>query len=215
MPTAGILALGNIASNTGFPDSVKASFDEMISNYRSDHVDGVPLFITLDLHGSNYEVVRLPHNYDSRMFSIVLGDLCGDEFNTTQIASIKATHASISNIVSVAGNHDVFVRHTNPDTATYYAVNGAFKSTNAKRADNKLYNTVLDNWYGGRYLVVSSYRLPEEHGGTHEKRIDTAEMTWLLGELSADDGYDIVVCPHEPFDSSWVTSDGETRTDAG
>jgi hypothetical protein len=40
-------------------------------------------------------------------------------------------------------------------------------------------------------------------------------MTWLLNELSADDGYDIVVFSHEPFDSAWVSRDGETITDAG
>lgn len=212
-PASGTLSLGGLATN--WLDSVKTSFDAMMADYKSDAVDGIPLFIATDLHGISYELARVPHNYDSRVFSIILGDLCGDVFNNNQIAKIKDAQKPITNIVSVAGNHDVFVRASDEDLPSYYAVNDAFRCTNAKRPDNKLCQTVFDNHHGVKYLVISPYQIQETKEDTLKKSIGTAEMTWLLGELSANDGYDIVVCSHEPFDSSWVTREGETREDAG
>lgn len=212
-PASGTLSLGGLATN--WIESVRTSFDAMMADYKSDAVDGIPLFLATDLHGISYELARIPHNFDSRVFSAILGDLCGDVFNNGQIANIKAALKPVANIVSVAGNHDVFVRASDADMPSYYAVNDAFRCTNAKHPDNKLCQTVYDNLHGAKYLAISPYQIQETKNDTLKKSIGTAEMTWLLNELSADDGYDIVVFSHEPFDSSWVSRDGETRTDAG
>lgn len=212
-PTSGTLALGGLAAN--FLDSVKTSFDAMMADYKSDTVDGIPMFLAADLHGISYELARIPHNYNSRVFSIMLGDLCGDVFNVGQINAIKAAQMPVKNIVSVAGNHDVFVRANDADLPSYYAVNDAFRCTDAKRLNNRLCQTVYDNWHRVKYLVISPYQIQKTKEDTLKKAIGTEEMEWLLHELSADDGYDIIVCSHEPFDSSWVTRDGKETTDAG
>lgn len=214
-PASGTLSLGSLAGNTAWLDSIKTSFDAMMTDYKRDTVDGIPLFLAADLHGIGYEVARIPHNFDGRVFAVMLGDLVSDTFNLNQIGKIKDAHKPVGNIISVAGNHDVFVRPNNEDFPSYFAINDAFICTNAKHPDNKLCQTVYDNYHGVKHLVVSPYQFMENYDDTLKKRIGTTEMTWLLHELSADDGYDIVVHSHEPFDSSWVSRDGKTVTDAG
>lgn len=216
--TSGTLSLGGIASYTSWLDGVKSAFDAMMADYKSDAVDGIPLFIATDMHGSNLEVSRIPHNYDSRVFSLALGDLCGDYFNTGQIASIKAAQKPITNIVSVAGNHDVVTKTTSDERASYYAINDAFKCTDSVHPDNRLYQVVYDHLHGVKFVIVSGYHLNDSGygmGTAYTNRIGTAEMAWLLDELSRNDGYDIVVCSHEPLGASWVKRTGETVEDTG
>lgn len=214
-PASGTLSLAGLEAYTGWMEGVRTGFDAMMADYQSDAVDGIPLFLATDLHGISYTLARIPHNYDSSVFSVILGDLCGDVFNNGQIGAIKSSLNPITNVVAVAGNHDVFVRSTDEDFPSYYAVNDAFKCTNAKRPNNKLCQTVYDNLHGVKYVVISPYQFAETREDTLRKSIGTEEMTWLLHELSVNDGYDIVVCSHEPFGSSWVTRDGTTRTDTG
>lgn len=212
---SGTLSLGALAGYTDWLNGVKTAFDAMMTDYKSNAVDGIPLFIVTDIHGSGLEASRIPHNYDSRIFSLTLGDLCGDYFNTGQIASIKAAQKPITNIVSVAGNHDVVTKEGSDERASYYAVNDAFKCTGGVHPDNKLCQTVYDNLHGVKYVVISPYKLTETGYNNLGRAIGTDEMTWLIDELSRNDGYDIVLCSHEPFNTSWVKRTGETVTDQG
>lgn len=214
---SGTLSLGALASYTDWLDGVRNAFDAMMADYQKDEVDGIPLFLCADLHGSSYEVARIPHNYDNTVFSIVLGDLCGDYYNTTQIAAIKTAHKPIKSIVSVVGNHDIITKTSSDARSSYHALNGAFICTDAKRPDNLLYHVVYDKLHGCKYVTVSGYRTKGAgySADSYERKIGTAQMAWLIEELSRNDGYDIVVLSHEPVGSSWVNREGETTDDAG
>ena len=214
---SGTLPLDAIASQTGWLSGVKSSFDAMMADYKSDAVDGIPMFLCADTHGGA-TIARIPHNYDSRVFSLALGDLCPDYFYTTHIANVKNAVKPITNVITVAGNHDVVVKGTSDERASYYAINDAFKCTNAKHPDNRLYQTSIDNLHGVKYIVVSGYHLNDTGIGmntSYTNRVGTAQIEWLIEELSRDDGFDIIVCSHEPLGTSLTNRDGGVKDNAG
>ena len=84
--------------------------------------------------------------------------------------------------------------------------------------DNSGNFVVYDGYFGVKYLVIGGW----DYTGTDDRtaRISSAHWDWIIGQLSANDGYDIIVVSHQPihFISGTTTNSitGETITvDAG
>lgn len=212
--TSGTLSINTaLSAYEDWMAGVQSAYECMIADYRSDEVDGIPLFIGTDLHGATCDVFRIVHNTDKEVMALALGDLCTDYFNTTQMQSIKTSVNPISNIICVAGNHDVWTKEGSDVHATYHALRQAFHVTDPLYPDNRLYFSMVDYRHNVKYIVLSPYNvIADNWDGTNsvDHRIETEQMDWLIRALSRDDGYDLIILSHEPMTNTMTLRDGST-----
>ena len=108
------------------------------------------------------------------------------------------------------GNHDIWdADETQKYTVNQKRVSPYFKNIYARRRGINGYFTVVDDYYNVKYLVINNMEYPDTNMQTH--RITTAQAKFIVSELSANDGYDIIILSHIPIDSADVTlRDGTT-----
>lgn len=213
--TSGTLSISSLITNyTDWMAGVQTAYESMIADYKSDAVDGIPLFIGTDLHGTAFDVFRIAHNTDKAVMALAMGDICTDYFNLGQIASIKTSFSPVSNIIAVVGNHDVWTKAGSDAHSTYHALRDAFHATDPLYPDNRLYFSMVDNRHNVKYIVLSPYNIIADNwDGTNSvnHRIETEQMAWLIRELSKNDGHDIVILSHEPMTNTMTMRDGTTE----
>ena len=165
---------------------IQAGYERMMADYQLDDVDGIPLFIGSDNHGNAYSIYRIPHNTDKDVMCLAMGDFFTDYFNLGQLGNYREITKPISNIISVPGNHDVLVREASE----------------------------IDGKHNVKYLALSNYSLNADGYGMNvsfTSAIHTAQMEWLIRELSKDDGLDIIILTHEPMTNTLTLLDGTTE----
>ena len=107
----------------------------------------------------------------------------------------------ISKRLDVYGNHDTWYHDVAgndvvvPDQArlSQYFRNIFARNPNSNQQG---YFVDYDNKYNVKYVIVSGFEYTTSRS---TYRISTAQMKWLIGEMSKDDGYDIVVVSHVPL----------------
>lgn len=196
---------------------VQANYDAMMAECLGDY-NKIPIIVHTDQHGrigANNQVMKLIGdmvNWYEVSKCMNLGDTVADRFGTTALENyLSATKDSIplSKRLDVYGNHDVW----DSDESQKYTVNQKrlspyFKNIYARRHGNNGYFTVVDDYYNVKYLVISDLEYPDTNYST--RRITTAQAKFIVSELSADDGRDVVLVSHVPLDSDEVTSRDST-----
>ncbi len=196
---------------------VQSNYDAMIAECLGDY-NKIPIIVHTDQHGrigASNQVMKLIGdmvNWYEVSKCINLGDTVADRFGTTALENyLSATKDSIplSKRLDVYGNHDVW----DSDDSQKYTVDQKrlspyFKNIYARRHGNNGYFTVVDDYYNVKYLVISDLEYPDTNYSTH--RITTAQAKFIVSELSADDGRDVVLVSHVPLDSDEVTSRDST-----
>ena len=196
---------------------VQANYDAMMTECLGDY-NKIPLIIHTDQHGrigASNQIMKLIGdmvNWYEVSKCINLGDTVTDRFGTTELENyLSATKDSIplSKRLDIYGNHDIW----DADDDQKYTVNQKrlspyFKNIYARRQGNNGYFTVVDDYYNVKYLVINNMEYPDTNYQT--KRITTAQANFIISELSADDGRDVVILSHTPFDSDEVTSRDST-----
>ena len=196
---------------------VQSNYDAMMAECLGDY-NKIPIVVHTDQHGrigASNQVMKLIGdmvNWYEVSKCINLGDTVADRFGTTALENyLSATKDSIplSKRLDVYGNHDVW----DSDDSQKYAVDQKrlspyFKNIYARRHGNNGYFTVVDDYYNVKYLVVSDLEYPDTNYST--RRITTAQAKFIVSELSADDGRDVVLVSHVPLDSDEVTSRDST-----
>lgn len=196
---------------------VQANYDAMMAECLGDY-NKIPIIVHTDQHGrigASNQVMKLIGdmvNWYEVSKCINLGDTVADRFGTTALENyLSATKDSIplSKRLDVYGNHDVW----DSDDSQKYTVDQKrlspyFKNIYARRHGNNGYFTVVDDYYNVKYLVVSDLEYPDTNYST--RRITTAQAKFIVSELSADDGRDVVLVSHVPLDSDEVTSRDST-----
>lgn len=124
--------------------------------------------------------------------------------------SVKAV--PFSKQLNVFGNHDCcygnYTDEGNP-IGTRYPDSKAhlyqyFRNIYARRTNNNGWFSVKDDAFNVKYVVYSLYQWP--NGLDNSDAIHTEQMEWFIDELKADDGYDIVIVAHEPFNLNCTTA---------
>lgn len=196
---------------------VQSNYDAMMAECLGDY-NKIPIIVHTDQHGrigASNQVMKLIGdmvNWYEVSKCINLGDTVVDRFGTTALENyLSATKDSIplSKRLDVYGNHDVW----DSDDSQKYTVDQKrlspyFKNIYARRHGNNGYFTVVDDYYNVKYLVVSDLEYPDTNYST--RRITTAQAKFIVSELSADDGRDVVLVSHVPLDSDEVTSRDST-----
>ena len=196
---------------------VQSNYDAMMAECLGDY-NKIPIIVHTDQHGrirASNQVMKLIGdmvNWYEVSKCINLGDTVADRFDTTVLGNyLSATKDSIplSKRLDVYGNHDVW----DSDDSQKYTVNQKrlspyFKNIYARRHGNNGYFTVFDDYYNVKYLVISDLEYPDTNYSI--RRITTAQAKFIVSELSADDGRDVVLVSHVPLDSDEVTSRDST-----
>ena len=196
---------------------VQSNYDAMMAECLGDY-NKIPIIVHTDQHGrigASNQVMKLIGdmvNWYEVSKCINLGDTVADRFGTTALENyLSATKDSIplSKRLDVYGNHDVW----DSDDSQKYTVDQKrlspyFKNIYARRHGNNGYFTVFDDYYNVKYLVISDLEYPDTNYST--RRITTAQAKFIVSELSADDGRDVVLVSHVPLDSDEVTSRDST-----
>lgn len=179
----------------------------------------IPLIITTDQHGrTNAGIFKLLGSTLS-MYDVSkicnLGDTVSVEWEDEDTdhpllscAALEKWCESVKDIpyskqLNVFGNHDTWYANYedegNPIGTRYPSsqahLNQYFRNIYARRINNNGWFTVKDEQFNVKYVVISGF----EYKSGVAFRISTAQMDWIIKELSIDDGYDIVIVSHVPL----------------
>lgn len=207
--TSGTLSVAGLSD--AWIANAEAAYALMLAKMRELGNSAIPWFIQTDQHGRGGTAAKWVHNKDKRVKNIALGDVVSDYFNEGQLTSFYETMRPVANKICVYGNHDIWTKST--EEANYYDLTKWFPSDGRKMVDEHGYFSVTDDEFRVKYLVVSPYYINLETGNNGaDITIKTAQMTWLLEEMSKDDGYDIIILMHQLFTDTHYNRDGTNQT---
>lgn len=173
--------------------------------------DAIPFFIQTDLHGRSNDPARWLNNKDSRVKNLNLGDNVVDYFSDAAGASYRSAAFPVQNLITVFGNHESYT--LNAEAATEYGLKYYYTdTTDFKRMVNgRNFFVSRDDDYNVKYVVVCPYYTNND--GTRDGvEIRTDQMDWLLKELAADDGYDIVLLMHQLWTDTYYHRDNTLQS---
>lgn len=191
----------------------KAWMEEYKGDFRK-----IPIIVSTDQHGRRnngiFNMLGKVLNMHDVSKVMNLGDTTSTWYDadTTKPlltdATLDAWLESIKEIpyskrLDVFGNHDTWYGNYEDEgnvIGTRYPssqahLNQYFRNIYARRTNNNGWFVTYDNHFNVKYVVVSAF----EYRGTVTFRIGTEQMTWLIEELSKNDGYDVVIVSHVPL----------------
>ena len=179
---------------------------------KRNELDGeaIAFFIQTDQHGRMAPTALWMHLRDRSVKNISLGDLTTDYFNEKELLAFRKMMDSVSNKICVYGNHDVWTK--SDEKASYEMLSECFPSDGRQAVNEHGYFSVVDDAARVKYLIISPYYINLETGTNGaDVTVRTEQMTWLLDEMSAEDGYDLIVLMHQVFAGTYLTREGNTK----
>lgn len=212
----GTIVIGGIVGNTlgidthnfnsGYVDTAYAS---LLSAYKA-HPNSVPFFMQTDEHGRGMEIQRYANNIDIdgvEFANLNGGDSVVDTYSATALEDVYDRIEYVKNYIGTPGNHDY--KPPSGETVSEFEIRKAFCTTNLER--RMICTSDLDSFvaympiHTVKFLCLDFYNPSGIISGMPHPYVDTATATWMIEELSRDDGNDIVIFTHEP---TWVTYKG-------
>ena len=195
---------------SGWIANAESAYANVLAEMKLYANDAIPFFIQTDLHGRSNDPARWIHNLDGRIKNLNLGDDVVDYFSDAAGAAYRDAAMPVQNLITVFGNHEA---HTsNAEAATEYGLKYYYTdTTKTKRMINgRNFFVSYDDDYNVKYVAVCPYYTNND--GTREGvEIRTDQMNWLLKELTADDGYDIVLLMHQLWTDTYIHRDGSVQ----
>jgi predicted phosphodiesterase len=191
--------------------NAETSYNAMMSEIKKLSYSGVPFFIQTDLHGRSNAPARWLHNKNKLVKNINLGDIVTDYYNDGENERYRNSALPVDNLITVFGNHEACMKGSAIPTS--HGLNYHYTdTTKGKRIVNQYgFFTHYDDDYNVKYLIVSPYYMNED--GTRDGvEIRTDQMEWLLSELAADDGYDVVLLMHQLWTDTYISRNGTLQS---
>ena len=218
VPTESVIHEHTMTEN--WVHNAEIQYNAMMEVMKEISVSGVPFFLSTDQHGGTLTQHCWMANTDPTIKNISLGDTVGDCFNLDGIQRVIQQTGGLPNIIVVPGNHD-FKKNTT-DAAlyptNYNAINSAFSADGMRKYNRYGYCSIKDESRNVKWLVVQPYVINEDPNDTSVAgflwKFGTEQAKWLIRELSENDGYDIVILRHAPFEGDFIGRDGTTRNNA-
>ena len=187
------------------------AYNELLSAYKINP-DIIPLFVCTDSHRwSPQHPQRYVNNIDvdgMEIANINLGDDVVQYWADGKFDMIYNNIRYVKNYIGVCGNHDK-IDGTN---TTEYFLRRIFTSKKARyiAKSKRCCYTVNDNLHNVKYIIFDPYYAP--NSGVPMVSIPTVVATWLVKELSKNDGYDIIFLNHQPLTDNNIHRDGTKQT---
>lgn len=209
-------ATGGTLSHASLSDAwianAETAYANVLAQMKLYANDAIPFFIQTDLHGRSNDPARWLNNKDQRVKNLNLGDDVVDYFSDAAGAAYRDAAMPVQNLITVFGNHEAYT--LNAENATEYGLTYYYTDTTTsgrRQPSRRGYFVSYDDVYNVKYLVVCPYYMSND--GTREATgILTDQMTWLLRELSLDDGYDIVMLMHQLWTDTYIHRDGTVQS---
>lgn len=181
--------------------------DEWKNEYRSDE-NIIPLVLSTDQHSylNNtygkplYNYLALAVNWSEVSASLNLGDVCSGKYNTGELSNMLTALSNIPVIkqINMMGNHDVWYGDFVIDDSTFTeAQNTYFNNSSYNgnvRFENRGNEIMIDAVHGIKYICIACWYYSDDKYYHYTYPEDA--MDWLLGQLSVNDNYDIVILSH-------------------
>lgn len=181
--------------------------------------DAIPFFLQTDGHGRRNEGNKGAHNLAEPVmryiWNIQLGDYASYYADGANASHHISSSAGLTNYIPVMGNHEFL----NNDSASSQLADlsvlvPAFTPTGAiLGSEGQGYYKIVDAENHLKFLVTQPFNPDATNSSGFVAKYPPDEWRWIIGELSADDGCDIVVLSHYPFYGYYIDrSDGTTHT---
>lgn len=192
--------------------------DAMIADLKLSD-DAIPLFIETDSHGNTLDGNKACHNLakDSEVgyiWNIHLGDFESYYYAGKNPADMIAQKNGIKRFISVMGNHEFLANNADDaPLAEMEPLIAAYTPDNAIVGDATMgAYKIVDEEKHIKFIITQFYIPDVDTSKKHITRRNTAQIDWLLTELSANDGLDIIILQHEPLVSGTIDRDGGAHT---
>ena len=185
--------------STSFGDSyAQTAYSNMLEEYKKAPNSTIPFFISTDQHGRGLQQHRWVNNIDTdgvNMANINLGDTVMDSFSPVDMKNFYGEIWQVKNYIGVPGNHEF---KSSTYTISDFDISRAFCTTNYLRTLNPSTTncyTVIDGLHNVKYVIIDEYAT-NENKTSYTAGLTAKTAEWLIHELSADDGFDIVILKH-------------------
>ena len=198
-------AVGATLTTNGLTDAwtanAETAYQSLLAAYEENPNANVPFFITTDQHGgvTAVEANRWVNNRDYDGMNIVnlnLGDSVQDKHYPPELEQIYTRSKQIKNYIGVAGNHEAVYASGYPMSNA--RLSKIYGTTNLRKIMSKSpapVFAVVDDFHRVKYLAVAEY-LINDAGSGFNRGFNTDAVDFIIRELSADDGYDIILLKH-------------------
>lgn len=198
-------AVGATLTTTGLTDAwtanAETAYQSLLAAYEENPNANIPFFITTDQHGGStaVEANRWVNNRDYDGMNIVnlnLGDSVQDKHYPDELEQIYTRSKQIKNYIGVAGNHEAVYASGYPMSNA--RLSKIYGTTNLRKIMSKSpapVFAVVDDFHRVKYLAVAEY-LINDAGDGFDRGFNTDAVEFIIRELSADDGYDIILLKH-------------------
>ena len=210
------LSTSTTQDTTSYEGVIETAKNEWMLEYGGS-INKIPLIVHTDQHGymtptnssAMWEAIDGMVSWYDISRVINLGDTTNSyehydnpALGDSVLASyLKATEAiPWSKRTEVFGNHDCMSIIDSALTAIHQPqsyMNPYFKNVMADRVSDWGYHVTYDPYFRVKYIVYSPF---EFEANSNHYRISSDQYSWLMKELSKDDGYDIVMCGHVMVD---------------
>lgn len=186
-------------------DALKAKFQQS--------ADAIPFFIQTDGHGHVNDGNKLCYNLAESTMGYIrnfqLGDYGSYYLDGYDAGVHKTTSKDIDKYIVAMGNHEFLANDSEsapiPDLEVLV---DSFVSPDAIMGSTTYgYYKVLDQKYKIKYLVFQPHIPCEKSVDSNGFlfKMPSDEWEWAISEMSANDGYDIVIINHEPFPETYTS----------
>lgn len=190
---------------------IDEAYNKLLNAYK-ENPDIIPIFVCTDSHRwSPQHPQRYVNNIDTdgmKIANINLGDDVTEHWDDLKFDTIYNNIRYIKNYIGVCGNHDKW----DGTSTTEYFLRRIFTSKKARyiAKSKRCCYTVKDNLHNVKYIIFDPYYAP--NSGVPMVSIPTVVATWLIKELSENDGYDIIFLNHQPLTDNNIHRDGTKQT---
>ena len=214
-----------------FAAVINSAKKEWMTEYGGDYRK-IPLIVSTDQHGRTSGIFnllgRILNMHDvSKICN--LGDTVTDKWVDADTANPLLSCAELeawtksmkaipfSKQLNVFGNHDAWhsTADGNPYPSNLSHLDQYFRNIYARRTNNNGWFAIKDDYFNVKYLVLTGLEWAD---GSAAYRISTAQMEWIISELSANDGYDVVIVSHVPLkwdDEAMTQPTGDANESGG
>ena len=213
LPTTGTSGtLSHASLSDAWIANAETAYANMLAQMKLYGNDAIPFFIQTDLHGRSNDPARWLNNKDQRVKNLNLGDNVVDYFSESAGETYRNSALPVQNLITVFGNHEAYT--LSAEDATEYGLKYYYTDTTTagkRMVNGRNFFVSYDDDYNVKYVAVCPYYTNSD--GTRDgAKIRTDQMQWLLKELNADDGYDVVLLMHQLWTDTYIHRDGTVQS---
>lgn len=196
-----------LANATIQRDAIKAIYQQS--------EDAIPFFIQTDGHGRYNEGNKGCHNLAEPVMryipNMMLGDYASYYNNGNNPTDHVRTSAGIANYFSAMGNHEFMKSSAGAELASLPVLVASYTPPQGVIGSETYgYYKKVDTRYNVKFLVTQPHLPDADNSSGFVNKMTSDQYEWLINELEADDGYDIVFLQHEGLNGTYTKLDDTT-----